>query len=163
MEANSLSVREADYLVALYVKGGTSRPVKPSILAEVLGVAKPTATLMLKKLITRGLVKRVEGGYELTDNGLKLVKEIIWRHGVVEGALLRLGLSKDEACMVARLVELNIPMDSLQCIWRNLGCPMECPHGLKISIDVDEPYPATCRPLRARVTHSLNEYKNNKS
>lgn len=162
MEANSLSVREADYLVALYVKGGTSGPVKPSILAEVLGVAKPTVTLMLKKLTVRGLVKRVEGGYELTGEGLRLVKEIIWRHGVVEGALLKLGLSKDEACMVARLIELNIPMDSLQCIWRNLGCPMECPHGLKIGID-DESCSVTCRPLRARVTRSLNEYKSNKS
>ncbi len=162
MEANSLSIREADYLVALYVKGGASRPVKPSALAEVLGVAKPTATLMLKKLIMQGLVKRVEGGYELTGEGLRLVKEIIWRHGVVEGALLKLGLSKDEACMVARLIELNIPMSSLQCIWRNLGCPMECPHGFRISVD-DEPSPVTCRPLGAYVHRSLNKYKSNKS
>ena len=161
MEANFLSVREADYLVALYVKGGASKPVKPSILAKTLGVAKPTVTLMLKKLVTQGLVKRVAGGYELTSEGIKLVKEIIWRHGVVEGALLKLGLSKDEACAVARLIELNIPMDSLQCIWRNLGCPRECPHGFKIS--ASESSPVTCRPLRTRVFNSLNKYKSNKS
>jgi len=165
VEVSSLSVREADYLVALYVEGGASRPVKPSVLAEVLGVAKPTATLMLKKLVAQGLVKRVEGGYELTDEGIKLVKEIIWRHGVVEGALLKLGLSKDEACIVARLIELNIPMNSLQCIWRNLGCPVKCPHGLKISMD-DKSSPGTCRPLKPCLTKSVNrdkEYKSNKS
>ena len=162
MEVNSLSIREADYLVALYVKGGASRPVKPSVIAGALGVAKPTVTLMLKKLVVQGLVKRVEGGYKLTDEGFRLVKEIIWRHGVVEGALLKLGLSKDEACMVARLIELSIPMDSLQCIWRNLGCPKRCPHGLKISIN-DRSNPATCRPLGACAIRSLNKYKSNKS
>ncbi len=132
MVAESLSVREADYLVALLKRGGSEAPVTVSELARDLGVAKPTVTLMLKKLVRQGLVKRVEGGYMLSCGGLECVNEIVWRHGVVEEALSRLGLDKEEACVVARLIELSIPLETLQTIWRSLGCPVKCPHGLCI-------------------------------
>jgi len=130
--AEGLSVREADYLIALLKCGGGESPVTVARLARELGVAKPTVTLMLKKLARQGLVRRVEGGYVLSCRGVECAGEIVWRHGVVEEALSRLGLDKDEACRVARLIELSIPLKSLQTIWRGMGCPTRCPHGLCI-------------------------------
>ncbi len=145
MEAESLSVREADYLIALYLAGRGDGVVRAKDIASMLGVAKPTVSLMLKKLLRLGLVVKVRPGYKLTDEGLRLAREIVWRHGVVEEALSRLGLSKDEACCVARLIELNIPLSSLMTIWVNLGCPKKCPHG--ISIELVNGEPVTCRRL----------------
>jgi len=126
---NSLSTRDADYLITVYelsVSRGIARVID---IAKVLGVSKSTASLMIKKLRKYGLVEKVGNGFRLSDTGLEACLEILWRHGVIEVALTRLGLDPEEACEVAREVELSIPKHVLRKLWYLLGEPKECSHG----------------------------------
>jgi len=139
MNCENLSVRDADYLIALFKCGGEAR------LSEVcreLKVAKPTASLMMKKLSTAGLVRKVSNKYALTVLGRKTAKEIIWRHTVTEWMLVKSGLNIREACRVARIIELYIPLNSLKKIWSMLGKPVKCPCGYESTGNN-----GTCRPV----------------
>lgn len=124
-----LSTRDIDYLITVYEHctfKGTARVVD---VAKALGVSKSTASLMIKKLVKWGLIERVGRGIRLTKEGIDLCLEIIWRHGVIESALTRLGLSVEEACHVARDIELSIPKHIVDKLWCLLGRPFRCPHG----------------------------------
>ncbi len=139
MSCENLSVRDADYLIALFKCGGEAGLTD---VCRALKVAKPTVSLMMKKLNTAGLVKKVNNKYALTFLGNKIVKEIVWRHTVTEWMLVKSGLNVREACEVARRIELYIPLKSLKKIWIALGEPMKCPCGYESSGDN-----GTCRPV----------------
>lgn len=141
MSVSNLSVRDADYLVA--VKSCGKRPAKISEIAEMLGVAKSTASLMMKKLMIYGLVEKAGRGYVLSKEGEDVVRNIIWRHLVVEAALVSIGLTPNEACRAARLIELSLPQETVEKIWELLGKPTMCPHGNKITGSFK-----ICRPVR---------------
>ncbi len=139
MSAENLSVRDADYLIALFNCGGQAG--LPDI-CSALKVAKPTASLMMKKLNISGLVKKVHNKYELTVLGKKIAKEIIWRHTVTEWMLVKSGLKIKDACRVARRIELYIPLKALKEIWIMLGEPVKCPCGYEANGNN-----GTCRPV----------------
>ncbi|MCD6324307.1 MAG: metal-dependent transcriptional regulator [Desulfurococcales archaeon] len=140
MRGKALSVRDADYLTALAKNGGRAR-LKD--VCEALGVAKPTACLMLKKLASDGLVRKDGRHYVLTEEGMALATHILWRHGVTEWMLVKAGLPKEEACAIARRIELLIPEDALRKVWEYMGRPSVCPCGK----DITNPA-SSCRPLR---------------
>ncbi len=140
MRSKSLSVRDADYLTALARKGGKARLRE---ICEALGVAKPTACLMLKKLSSCGLVRKEGRLYILTDEGVKLAIHVLWRHAVTEWILVNAGVPKDEACRVARRIELLIPERVLKEVWERIGRPTICPCGKDFAKPED-----FCRPLR---------------
>ncbi len=141
MSVSNLSVRDADYLVAVKSCGET--PAKVCVIAEMLGVAKSTASLMMKKLMKYGLVEKAGRGYVLTKEGEDVVRNIIWRHLVVETALVSIGLSPNEACRAARLIELSLPEETVEKMWELLGKPTMCPHGNRIADGFK-----ICRPVR---------------
>jgi len=137
----NLSVRDADYLIALFKCGGQAG------LAEICGelrVAKPTASLMMKKLNSSGLIMKVNNRYALTSSGRKTAEEIIWRHTVTEWMLVKSGLTVSEACKVARRIELYIPLEALKKIWKALGEPVRCPCGFDTFGKN-----GTCRPVHS--------------
>jgi Mn-dependent DtxR family transcriptional regulator len=134
-----LSVRDADYLTVVAVNGGR---VTLKDVTAALGVAKPTACLMLKKLSTLGLVKKMGNYYIITEIGKAEACELFWRHGVTEWMLVRSGLPSHEACKVARMIELYIPRDALEKIWEALGRPASCPCGRNML-----KWSTTCRPV----------------
>ncbi len=138
MSAESLSIRDVDYLLAIKRANGAARV---SQISNMVHVAKSTASLMLKKLMSYGLVKHVGRGYMLTEKGEEVIKEISWRHAVVETALAELGIPLDEACRAARLIELYLPRETVLKLWIALGRPSRCPHGDQIG------KVTCCRPL----------------
>ncbi len=140
-----LSVRDADYLTVVALNKGkvTLRDV-----TEALGVARPTACLMLKKLSVLGLVKKVGNHYIITEVGKAEACELFWRHGVTEWMLVKSGLPSHEACKVARMIELYIPREALKKIWESLGKPISCPCGYSIT-----KWSTTCRPVGRHQIH----------
>ena len=142
----SLSTRDVDYLITIYEYGASRGAVRVVDVAKVLGVSKSTASLMIKKLEKQGLIMKVSDGVKLTSEGVKTCLEVIWRHGVIEVALTRLGLSPEEACAIARNIELSIPKHIVEKLWHLLGKPAVCPHGEIIITEEDGVKPVcTCR------------------
>lgn len=143
---NSLSIRDIDYLITIYEYSALRGAARVIDVAKVLGVSKSTASLMIKKLERQGLIEKVSSGVKLTSEGVKACLEIIWRHGVIEIALTKLGLSPKEACVVARNIELSIPKHIVEKLWHLLGRPAVCPHGGIIVTEENGVRPVcTCR------------------
>ena len=143
MPSNLLSPRDVDYLMVVYHLTHTKGTARISDVARYLGVAKPTASLMLKKLMRSGLVRRVDSGYALTDDGLSICTDMFIKHTIIETALSRLGLDPDDACLLAREIEVLIPMDKALKIWEGMGRPERCPHSDPIRCST--PPPLSCR------------------
>ena len=139
MSECSLSVRDADYIIALVKCGGEANL---NDICNVLHIAKPTASLMLKKLKDRGFIYKLGRKFVLTKAGHEIALEISWRHAITEWMLFKAGLPIKEACRVARSIELYIPKKALFKIWISLGKPATCPCGYKIS-----GIGGTCRPV----------------
>jgi len=138
-----LSPRDVDYLMVVYHLAHSRGIARISDVAKYLGVAKPTASLMLKKLMKLGLLRRVDGGYALTEEGLSICTDMFIKHTIIETALSRLGLDPDEACQLAREIEVLMPMDKAMKIWESIGRPERCPHSDPIRCAV--PPPSSCR------------------
>lgn len=143
MPSALLSPRDVDYLMVVYYLSHARGAARISDVARYLGVAKPTASIMLKKLMRFGLLRRVDSGYALTEEGLSICTDMFIKHTIIETALSRLGLDPDDACELAREIEVFIPMDKALKIWEGIGSPERCPHSDPIRCAV--PPPASCR------------------
>jgi len=123
---------EARYLRALRRLGGLERFVGSSEVARELGVSKPTSVIMLKRLEAKGLVcYEKRRGARITEDGEACLRELDWRHVVIESLLTSVGIPEEEACMAAREMELCVPLSTLVIACRVLGHPSESPCGLK--------------------------------
>ncbi len=139
-----INPREADYLLIIFeIKNNEERPRNKDIMKK-LGVSKPTTSLMIKKLVEKNLIVRKKDYIDLTQQGLITVLELLWRHGVIELSLDRLGLSPDEACHVSRTIELIMPFDTLVKIWQGMKKPLKCPLGVEFpnifNLNLDKKY-----------------------
>ena len=98
-----------------------------------MNVSPSTASAALKRLSNLGLIKlSYRRGAKLTKEGLEVVLEMLWRHGVLEQAFMKMGLSINEACEIAYRIQHLLPKESLYKICQTLGHPYRCPHGYEI-------------------------------
>ncbi len=127
-----LSPRAIEYLLSVLRRSRGKGYARQYEIVEDLGVSKPTASLMVKKLRCVGYL-RVEGEkIMLSEMGEKLVWELIRRHGIIESALFELGLSREGACRLAWRIVQEIPAEDIERIWIKLGSPESCPCGYRI-------------------------------
>ncbi|RLE62303.1 MAG: hypothetical protein DRJ49_06025 [Thermoprotei archaeon] len=132
VEINKLSDRSIDYLLKIFELGGYENNVKIGVLANELNLAKPTVSLTTKKLVKKGLLEYTEyGRIRLTQKGMEIVYELLWRHGVLELAFHRLGLSTEESCFMARKVQSRVPRELVEKLWILLGLPNKCCHDIE--------------------------------
>lgn len=118
-----------EYLEAIY-KLGQDGPVRPSQVAEWVGVSGPTVTATLRRLAARGLVVREGTKVLLTPEGMQQALEIVRRHRVAETFLVdTLGLDWDVAHEEACLLEHALSARVLEALEAFLGNPDACPHG----------------------------------
>lgn len=118
-----------EYLETIY-KLSQQGEVRPTQLAESLGVAGPTVTATLRRLQTAGLVERPDGGVSLTGTGVDQALSIIRRHRLAERFLADvLGLPWDvvheEACRLEHALSPQV-QEALEAFLEN---PEVCPHG----------------------------------
>src|SRR5918998_3522411 len=123
-----------DYLKALHSiewEAGEPGPVSTTAVAERLGVSAASATNMLKKLDSMGLVVQVPyRGTELTESGRKIALEVVRHHRLLETYLAQaLGVPWDEVHAEAEILEHVLSEDLEERIAAHLGHPTLDPHG----------------------------------
>jgi DtxR family Mn-dependent transcriptional regulator len=104
--------------------------VRPTQIAEALGVSGPTVTATLQRLEKAGLIERPGGGVALTDEGRLQAVSIIRRHRLAEVFLhdvlqLPWDVVHDEACRWEHALSPPVA-DALEAF---LHDPVRCPHG----------------------------------
>jgi DtxR family transcriptional regulator, Mn-dependent transcriptional regulator len=120
-----------DYLKEIYKLQAAGTRVTTSALAGRLGVSPPSATAMLKKLASLGLVEheRYRGAW-LTPKGEKVALEVIRHHRLLEQYLSQtLGLPIDALHDEADRLEHALSEELEAHIDRTLGYPTHDPHG----------------------------------
>ena len=121
-----------DYAKAIYSLGrGGRRPVATSELAERLDVSPASASAMVKRLASLGLVTHVPyRGVRLTRAGARVALEVIRHHRPLELYLAEaLGMSWDRVHEEAEVLEHAISPELSELIAAKLGNPTHDPHG----------------------------------
>ena len=125
-----------DYLKGIFAleQSGESRAVRPvstKAIAEKMSVTPASATNMLKKLGSMGLVRHVPyRGAELTDSGRKVALEVIRHHRLLETYLAEaLGVPWDKVHEEAEILEHVLSDELEDRIAARLGDPSVDPHG----------------------------------
>ncbi len=147
-----LTTAVQDYAKAIYSlaeRGG--QPVSTSAIAERLGVSAASASAMLKKLESLGLVRRKPyRGVELTPSGERVALEVIRHHRLLELYLAQaLGMPWDRVHAEAEVLEHAISPDLSERIAEALGHPTRDPHG--------DPIPTSDGEIEESPTRSLAE------
>ncbi|HEY3318228.1 MAG TPA: metal-dependent transcriptional regulator [Coriobacteriia bacterium] len=118
-----------EYLEAIY-KLSEKGEVRPTHLADALGVSGPTVTATLRRLEAADLVSRPAGGVSLTDSGRTQALSIVRRHRLAERFLadvleLPWDLVHDEACTLEHALSPRVQ----EALERYMDNPEVCPHG----------------------------------
>ena len=110
---------------------GATEAVPTSALADRLGVTPASATNMLKKLDSLGLVEHANyRGAALTDPGRKIALEVIRHHRLLETYLAEaLGVPWDQVHAEAEVLEHFLSEELEERIAAQLGHPEFDPHG----------------------------------
>ena len=119
-----------DYLKTIWKLERTG-DMSTSALAESLGVTPASATAMLKKLATLGLVvhERYHGA-TLTPAGERMALEVVRHHRLLELYLMEaLGLTWDQVHEEAERLEHHLSDELEAAIDQALGYPTRDPHG----------------------------------
>jgi DtxR family transcriptional regulator, Mn-dependent transcriptional regulator len=119
-----------DYLKAIWKLEQTG-DMSTTALADALGVSPASATAMLKKLATLGLVNHERyHGATLTPAGERMALEVVRHHRLLELYLMEaLGLSWDQVHEEAERLEHHLSDELESRIDRALGFPTRDPHG----------------------------------
>jgi DtxR family Mn-dependent transcriptional regulator len=118
-----------EYLEAIY-KLAEHGTVRPTQVAEWVGVSGPTVTATLRRLEGHGLIARDGTKVLLTEEGVKRSLDIIRRHRIAETFLVEtLGLDWNAAHEEAGLLEHALSPRVLTALEKFLENPSVCPHG----------------------------------
>lgn len=131
-----------DYLKAVYGLLSSGEQATTGGLARRIGVSSPSASAMIKRLESEGLVERPSGGgLRLTPAGERAALRVVRRHRLLETFLARtLGMAWDEVHAEAELLEHAVSDRLEERIDEALGRPTRDPHG--------DPIPPRCGPHR---------------
>ncbi|WP_018963423.1 metal-dependent transcriptional regulator [Coprothermobacter platensis] len=118
--------REEDVIEAIYRSPHRDQGVSVSELCKALGLAKPTVSIMVKKLQEKNLVQREP--YKrvfLTKDGAEKAKAILDRHETIKSVLMRSGTPEDIAEADACQMEHFLHPETLQALIDSVFCPTE--------------------------------------
>src|SRR5438034_5171087 len=131
-QTDSISAAVEDYAKAIYaLQTRAQGPVTNNAIAERLGVTPASASAMVKKLGSLGLVKHVPyRGVELTPQGRRVALEVLRHHRLLELYLAQsLGVPWDRVHEEAEVLEHHISEELEELIAAKLGNPTRDPHG----------------------------------
>ena len=139
-----------DYAKAIYsLHERSDEPASTSAIAERLGVSAASASAMVKRLESLGLVRREPyHGVELTPAGERVALEVIRHHRLLELYLAEaLGMPWDRVHEEAEVLEHAISPELSALIAAKLGNPTHDPHG--------DPIPTVDGEIEERRTRAL--------
>jgi DtxR family Mn-dependent transcriptional regulator len=137
--AGTATAKVEEYLETIYNMTMEGEVVIGARLAEKFGVAPPSVTEMLKRLVRDGYVEMDERRQvTLTAQGQELAEAVLRRHRLTERFLVdMLGMEwhqvHEEACRLEHFISGAVE----QRVVASLGHPTTCPHGNPIPGYVD--------------------------
>jgi DtxR family Mn-dependent transcriptional regulator len=120
-----------DYLQVMHYMTRDGALIIGARLAERIGVAPPTVTATLHRMMRDGLITMDDHkAVHLTETGREQAESIVRRHALAERLLTEiLGLGWSESHEEAHMVEHVISPKVEQRLMMVLGNPLTCPHG----------------------------------
>lgn len=130
-KATGYSRSTEDYLKAIYGLEAEGKPAQTSAIAEVLAVAPPSVSGMVKRLSESGLLEHVPyHGVQLTRQGRRTALRMVRRHRVLETYLTsKLGYDWDSVHEEAERLEHAVSDGLIERMAMALGNPRYDPHG----------------------------------
>ncbi len=103
-----------DYLETILILKNKMPLVRAIDIANEMNFSKPSVSIALKKLKTKGLinVNSQTGNIEFTQEGLKIATNVLDKHQVISSFLISLGVSKDVALVDACKLEHDLSEES---------------------------------------------------
>lgn len=149
LPTDSISPALARYLETAFYLEAEGEPIRPSRVAEWLGVSLPSVTAAVRRLLEARLVRSTDSrSLVLTREGRDRAARIVRTHRIIERWLTdQLGLDWLEADIEAGRVEHALSDLVADRLFEVLGCPATCPHGNPIPGSAFEGGPE--RPLGA--------------
>jgi DtxR family transcriptional regulator, Mn-dependent transcriptional regulator len=151
MASRGTDISEAveNYAKAIYAIQQRSGTVTTNAIAERLGVTAASASGMIKKLDSLGLVSHVRyKGVKLTDDGERLALKVIRHHRLLELYLAEsLDVPWDRVHAEAEVLEHVLSEELEELIAAKLGNPTVDPHG--------DPIPTADLVIEERPTSAL--------
>lgn len=131
------------YLETIYYLDAEGETVRPSRIAEWLGVSQPTISAAIHRLVKARLVSQAASkALVFTPKGRKEAARVVRRHRIVERWLTdELGFDWLEADVEAGSVEHAVSDRVAERLYERLGRPATCPHG--------NPIPGATAPPRS--------------
>jgi len=138
-----------DYLEAIYFLATPigeygpvvkEAPVPAARVAEMLGVTPPTASEMMKRLESEGLVERgPRKGPLLTKKGREEAERVVRHHRIIERFLTDfMGYTPAESHVHADVLGDTFSDDMVERIAERLGHPDRCPHGWPVDPGIEQ-------------------------
>jgi len=120
-----------DYLEAIAILAGKSKPVKVTEISKALGVKKPSVTSALGKLSQQGLVEHKRYGHvQLTTEGERIAQDVFRRHEVLRHFLVEiLNVDPEIAAEDACKMEHSLSPTSLERLAKFEEFVLNCPRG----------------------------------
>ncbi|NIM52148.1 MAG: metal-dependent transcriptional regulator [Gemmatimonadales bacterium] len=133
-----------DYLKAIYELESLGGSAQTSAIAEVLDIAPPSVSGMVKRLSESGLLEHVPyRGVQLTRAGRRTALKMVRRHRILETYLTsKLGYDWDSVHDEAERLEHAVSDELIERMAMALGNPRYDPHGAPIPTkdgEIEEP------------------------
>ncbi|NPV89024.1 metal-dependent transcriptional regulator [Coprothermobacteraceae bacterium] len=118
---NQVTNREEDLIEAIYRSPDRDTGVTVTYLCGALKLAKPSVSLMLKRLQEKELIERQPyGRIYLTKEGEKLAQEVLRLHQAIKNALIAMGVSEEIAEADACKMEHFLHKETLEALTQSL-------------------------------------------
>lgn len=106
-----------DYLETIYVLRKRLPVVRSIDIATELGYSKPSVSVAMKNLKTRGFVTVSQEGYiSFTEQGEALASQTFERHTVIRDWLISLGVNEETASEDACKMEHDMSSETFQAL-----------------------------------------------
>ncbi|MGC9071189.1 MAG: metal-dependent transcriptional regulator [Acidilobus sp.] len=115
--AGSITPSLQEYLTAIYKREGHAKWIRTTVIAADLGIAPASVTEAFKRLAEEGYIEYLPyRGVRLTQKGIAIAENIVSKEAVVREALVRMGVSSEEADRLACLLEHTITDEAVRAI-----------------------------------------------
>ena len=110
-----------DYLETIYVLRKRLPVVRSIDIATELGYSKPSVSVAMKNLKTRGFVTVSQEGYiSFTEQGEALAAETFERHTVIRDWPINLGINEETASEDACKMEHDMSSETFQALKKHI-------------------------------------------
>ena len=111
-----------DYLETILVLGKKNPSVHAIDIAREMNFSKPSVSIAMHKLEDNGYIKITDdGSILLTNKGRKIAEAVYERHVILSQALMKIGVSEEQALIDACKVEHDISIETFEAIKKALG------------------------------------------